>query len=468
VAIAAALVSVIGLLTTVFVARVLTKGGYGTLIVLFALFLAVSQPGTALLVGVVRRVSSWEAAGLGARVRPWVVRVHRAGAVSIVVFAVVMWLIRVPVAHALHVAAANGVFEILTAAGVWILLSIDRGLLQASRGYTDLSINLAIEATVRCVLTVGLAKAWGVEGAALGVLLGELVTAVHARVTSTRATARNTALATDAGTAARTDPAASAGLAVRIEQEEPEEQRELALEQAVGDEGAGAVVATAVHGGKDLAADVIVSLGSLLLMALLQNLDVIILGAKQPGHRDAYAAISVPSKALVLVGLVLVNYLLPEAAIRHQRGSHALRQLAHTFAVMAVPSLALLGIAVVAPRGLLTLVFGHRYVAAAPAFSGLVLAMIFMSVTVTLTIYLLGIGFRWVVLVLALGAGALAAATAAAGGQYTGTARADLAVQVGLCAVTLMCFVVVHRRGRRRRAEAGDVPSVAPGSGARP
>jgi O-antigen/teichoic acid export membrane protein len=386
-----------------------------------------------------------------------------------------MWLIRVPVAHALHVAAPNGVFEILTAAGVWILVSIDRGLLQASRDYTDLSINLAIEATVRCVLTVGLAKQWGVEGAALGVLLGELVTAVHARVTSTRATARNTALATNAGPAARTDPAAtadpaaSADPATRIEHGEPEQQRELALEQAVGDERAGAVVATAVHGGKDLAADVMVSLGSLLLMALLQNLDVIILGAKQPSHRDAYAAISVPSKALVLVALVLVNYLLPEAAIRHQRGSHALKQLAHTFAVMAVPCLVLLGIAVVAPRGLLTLVFGHRYVAAAPAFSSLVLAMIFMSVTVALTIYLLGIGFRWVVLVLALGAGALAAAAAAAaGGQYTGTARADLAVQVGLCAVMLMCFVVVHRRGSRRRAEAGDVPSVAPGSVARP
>ena len=140
-----------------------------------------------------------------------------------------------------------------------------------------------------------------------------------------------------------------------------------------------------------------------------------------------------PSKALVFVSLVLVNYLLPEATIRHQRGSHALKQLGHTFAVLAVPCVVLLGIAVVAGRGLLGLVFGHRYVTAAPEFSTLVLAMVFLSVTVALTIYLLGIGFRWVVVVLALGAGALAIATNAAHGDYTNTARADLAVQVGMC-----------------------------------
>jgi O-antigen/teichoic acid export membrane protein len=448
-AVAAALVGVVSLLTTVFVAHVLTTRGYGTLIVLLGLFLVVSQPGTAFLVGVVRRVSAWQAGGLAAKVRPWVARVHRAGEAGIVVLAVVMFLIRVPVAHALHLPGPSGVTEILTAGGVWILVSIDRGLLQVSRDYTDLSINLVIEATMRMALTVGLAAELGVEGAALGLLSAELVTAVHARFTATRATARSTALALGTGQPVPAEEAVAA---------------ELALEQAVGDEGAGGVVATAVHGGKDLFADVMVALGSLLLLALLQNIDVIVLGSRQPSHRGAYAAISVPSKALVFVSLVLVNYLLPEATIRHQRGSHALKQLAHTFAVLAVPCLVLLGIAVVAGRGLLGLVFGHRYVAAAPEFSTLVLAMVFLSVTVALTIYLLGIGFRWVVVVLALGAGALAIATAAAHGNYSGTARADLAVQVGLCLAMTASFVVVHRRSGRRRADSGDGPSPAPGS----
>ncbi len=184
------------------------------------------------------------------------------------------------------------------------------------------------------------------------------------------------------------------------------------FEQEVVAEATESVLATAVHGSRDLAADVLTALGSLLLLALLQNLDVIILGSKSHGqHSGAYAAISVPAKALVFVGLVLVNYLLPEATIRHQAGSHALKQLAQTFAVLAIPCLVLLGMAVVAAHGVLGLVFGHHLTEASHAFSTLVLAMIFMSVTVVLAIYLLGIGWRWVVLVLAVGAGALAIAT---------------------------------------------------------
>ncbi|HLM95735.1 MAG TPA: hypothetical protein VK283_05425 [Acidimicrobiales bacterium] len=429
-AIAAALVGVVSLLTTVFVAHVLTTRGYGTLIDLLSLFLVVSLPGTALLVGVVRRVSSWQASGLGARVRPWVARTHRIVEASLVVFAVTTWLIRVPVGHALSLPSSSGVAEILTAGGVWILVSIDRGLLQVGRDYRDLSVNLVIEATMRCALTVGMAAELGVEGAALGLLLAELVTATHARVTATRAMTR-------------------AETAVQLE--EPE----VVIEES------GAAVAMSVHTGKVLLADVLTALGSLLLLAILQNTDVILLDSKQPHHSGAYAAISVPSKALVFLALVLVNYLLPEATLRHQRGSHALRQLGYTLGAIAIPCSVLLAMAVFASHRVLALVFGKKLTAAAPAFSTLVLAMVFMSVTVALAIYLLGIGWRWVVAVLAVGAGALAAATAAAGGQYVATARADLAVQVGLCAAMTACFVAVHRRSARRRASADSASSEA-------
>jgi hypothetical protein len=428
-AIAAALVGVVSLLTTVFVAHVLTTRGYGTLIDLLALFLVVSMPGTALLVGVVRRVSAWQATGLAERVRPWVARVHRIGEASIVVLAIVMWLIRGPVAHALSLPSPSGVTEILTAGGVWILISIDRGLLQVGRDYKDLSINLVIEAVTRCALTVGMAAELGVEGAALGLLFAELITATHARISATRAVTRSTLAA------------------------QPPEP-EVVIEET------GGAVAMTVHGGKVLLADVLTALGSLLLLAILQNTDVVVLGRRMHDHSGAYAAISVPAKALVFVALVLVNYLLPEATIRHQRGSHALRQLFHTLGVMAIPCVVLLGMAVVAPKRVLALVFGHRLTAAAPAFSSLVLAMIFLSVTVILAIYLLGIGWRWVVLILAAGAVALAGATDSADGQYLNTARADLAVQIGLCVAMTACFVVVHRRGARRRLTLGHGANV--------
>ena len=97
-AIAAALVGVVSLLTTVVVAHVLTSEQYGTLIALLGLFLVVSMPGTALLVGVVRRVSAWQTSGLGDRVRglgeahpPHLARHRSCSSLS------VMFLVREPV-----------------------------------------------------------------------------------------------------------------------------------------------------------------------------------------------------------------------------------------------------------------------------------------------------------------------------------------------------------------------------------
>ena len=445
-AIAAALVGVVSLVTTVFVAHVLTTEGYGTLVILLGLFLVVSMPGSAVLVGVVRRISAWDARGQSDRAAPWVARVHRIGEVSLVAMAVVMWLIREPVAHALARSSASGVAEILTAGGVWILVSIDRGLLQVRRSYLNLSVNLVLESVMRCALTISMAAELGVEGAALGLLFAELVTAVHARISSGRSMAHPVA---------------------------PAEAEAGGLEPAESLEQVGTAVAESTHGGRDLAADVFAALSSLALLALLQNLDVIILGKEAPKHSGAYAAISVPAKALVFVAITLVNYLLPEATIRHRRGSHALRQLGHTLLVLAVPCGILLVVVAAAPHELLRLVFGEKFTAASPAFATLVLAMVLMSGTVVMSVYLLGVGWRWVVVVLGAGAGALAGAVSATHGSYVDTTRADLIVQIGLCAAMVVCFVGVHRRNTRRRAAlagaaagAGDEAASGDGDGA--
>ena len=73
--------------------------------------------------------------------------------------------------------------------------------------------------------------------------------------------------------------------------------------------------------------DVGTALAALALLALLQNLDVVVLGREEPGNAGAYAAISVACKALVLASFVLAGFLLPEAAARRQLGQHALHQL---------------------------------------------------------------------------------------------------------------------------------------------
>lgn len=424
------------LVTTVLVARELSSRGYGAFIVLLSLFLVLSMPGSALLVAVVRRITAWESEGRGDRVHGWAVRVHRVGAMAVIILALGIWLLRGPLISALSLPGPGGVVEILTAAGIWVLVSIDRGLLQARQDYRNLSVNLVLEAVTRTGFTIGFASVWGVTGAAFGVLLGEIVTAVHARITAMAAVARGPQLATGDGVTGT----AAAGTA-----------------------------ATSTHTGRHLAADMATALISLALLAVLQNADVIAFGSQAPGRSGSYAAISVPSKALVYAALVFINYLLPESAIRWHQGSHALRQLGHTLMILALPAVLLLGVSTVAPKKLLDLVFRHKLAGAAAAFSTLVLAMVFLCVTVVLTVYLLGVGWRWVVVLLAVGTGALILFTLRAHGHYLATARADLAVQGGLALATTVALVAVHRRAGRHwlPAEGIDDPGPVSESGYR-
>jgi O-antigen/teichoic acid export membrane protein len=422
---AGAAAGISSLLTTVLVARLLTSRGYGAFIVLLSLFLVLSMPGSALLVAVVRRITAWEAEGRGDRVHAWVVRVHRVGAAAVIILALAIWLLRGPLIDALSLPGPGGVVEILTAAGIWVLVSIDRGLLQARQDYRHLSINLVLEAVARTAFTIGFAAAWGVTGAAFGVLVGEVITAVHARVTAMAALARRPAVIGGAPTA----PAAAS-----IPVSTP----------ATGD-GVGA----SGHTGRHLAADMVTALISLALLAVLQNADVIGLGSEAPHRSGSYAAISVPAKALVYAALVFINYLLPESAIRWRQGSHALRQLGQTLLILALPAALLLGVAAAVPKTLLDVVFGSKLAGAAPAFATLVLAMVFLCVTVVLTVYLLGVGWRWVVVLLAGGTGALVAFTLRAHGQYLATARADLIVQAAVALATAVALVGVHRRAGR-------------------
>jgi O-antigen/teichoic acid export membrane protein len=191
--------------------------------------------------------------------------------------------------------------------------------------------------------------------------------------------------------------------------------------------------------------DLAVASVSLSMVAVLQNIDVLVVGRDNPTHSGAYAAVSVTSKAIVFGAIVLGGYLLPEAAIRWRQGGHALRQLAVVLVLLAVPSGLLLGVALAAPEKLLQVVFHHAYTSAADALAPLVLAMIMLSVSVVLTMYLLAVGRRWVVAVLVGGAVALTLAVLAVHGSPRATALVDLAVQAGVLFVIVCGFAVVHR-----------------------
>ncbi len=405
-----------GVVLTIALARLLTPHSYGVLNQLTGLYLILSMPGSAVVVAVVRRVTIWHEDGSGHLVRRWAGRVHRQVTLVVLLWAVIVFSSRHEVAVLLNQQSGIGIAAILTAAAFFVLLSLDRGLLQAHRAYRPLAANLLVEIGVRLVAVIVLVLAgFGPSGAAVGVLIGEVLAAAHARWAAVRAWS--------GGGTPHLLRAASWVAAVRPDP---------------------------VLGGKTPACrtivlDLVVASVSLSMVAVLQNIDVLVVGRDNPSHSGAYAAVSVTSKAIVFGAVVLGGYLLPEAAIRWRQGGHALRQLAVVLVLLAVPSVLLLGVALIAPEKLLEVVFHHAYTSAADALAPLVLAMIMLSVSVVLTMYLLAVGRRWVAGVLVGGAAALTVAVLAVHGSPRATALVDVGVQAVVLLVIVCGFAVVHR-----------------------
>jgi O-antigen/teichoic acid export membrane protein len=421
---------------TVLLARLLSTRGYGALAQLTSLFLIVSVPGTAVVVGVVRRVTALATSGRGASVRDWAHRNHMRVTVAVAVLAIAVFSARGPIAHMLSIPTPLGVFAMVVAGSVWVLLSLDRGLLQAKRRYRVLSVNLLVEggartAAVLCLVGAGM----GVAGAAWGFLFAEVVTALHARLVADRSWARG--------------PAGPGSLRATVRARWMHLNRGLSLAEPPG--------GTHRKERRRLLLDLSGALVAMALLAYLQNVDVIVLGREAPHATGTYAAISVVSKALVFGALALGWYLLPEAAIEWHRGGHALRQLGVTLLILAVPSFTLLLAALAFPRWLLSFVFSARYTGAHAALWLLVLAMIFLSTTVVLTTYLLAAGQRWIGALLVVGAVVATLALVAAHGAPHPTAATDLVVQALLAVSTVVVFVRIHVRRIRRDTADGPV-----------
>ena len=431
VALAGLVVNGASAVVVVIVAHLVSPRAYGAIAQLLGLFFILSMPGSAVLVGVVRRVTALRASGQADQIHRWAARVRRIVLASVAVEILVVWLLQGWIAEQLSLPNDQGVLLILAAAGVWILLCVDRGLLQAHRDYRQLAINLLVEGTMRTVCVIGFVViGMGVSGYALGIFLSEVTATVHARWLAARAWPLIPARA-DGGS----DPLAVSPPIPASPAAEPVPV-------------SGATIARTDRARLALLADVGAAFIGLALLGLLQNVDVILLGRLNHAQAGAYAAISVASKALVFGALALGAYLLPEATIRWNEGGHALRQLMVTLTFLAVPALLLLGIAIFIPVQFLSLIFTPKLATAAPAFATLVAAMMFLSVSVLLTNYLFGAGRRWIVLLLAVGSALAVALVAAAGGRPVSTARADLLVQALLALGMGTAFLVVHYRHR--------------------
>ncbi|KJE21472.1 hypothetical protein FF36_04158 [Frankia torreyi] len=416
---------------TLIIARAMSTRSYGAVAQLIAIFFVVSMPGSALLVGVVRRVTTWQHSGRLHLMAAWVNRVRRVGVATVLVVAVLAIIGRGYVARELSLPGPGGVAEIITAGAAWCLLCVDRGLLQCARQYPALATNLLVDAVVKTVFTIGLVLVGLDEsGAAIGVLLGVLAALAHVRWTLYRSPE----------TMGRSPETMGRSL------EAPGRDR---AAPPPGQPPPAAPTLTPTQAPTRLAVEVGAALVALALLGLLQNVDVLLQGRLAPDRSGSYAAVSVASKVIVLAAVVLAGFLLPEAADRRHLGQHALHQLGATIAILLVPAMGLLFAALIAPEKLLSLAFGPRFTDASGALLPLAAAMTCLGATVLFTHYLLALGERGVLLALGLAAAATIPLLVWADGSPTATARADLACQAALAVVTGLSVLAAARRTAR-------------------
>lgn len=374
-------------IVTVVIARFLTTREYGLFAQLIALFLIVSMPGSAVVVAVVRRSAAMLTLRATERLARWAHAIQRRGLLLLAGWVLLVLVVDAPMSSWLGQEGYAALALMLTGAGFWVLLCVDRGLLQSCRAYNTLSVNLLVEGGVRTVGVLGFVVAgMGVTGAALGVFLAELATAIHARIAS---------------------------------------RRQVAHVHAPG----GPVDEDIIFSSREIAHDLVFALAAMAMLAVLQNVDVIAVSSLGHAVSGSYAAISVASKSIVFAAVVLGSYLLPEAAIRHHEGEEGLHQVAVVLVILAVPAVALLGVALIFPHAALSLIFSDRYLDAASAFVPLVVAMICLAVTMVLTTYQLARARRSAVYLLVGGSALLTGAVIVADGDAVRTAQNDLAVQ---------------------------------------
>ena len=159
----------LNVVATVVVARLLTTNQYGGIAQLLGLYFVLSMPGSALLVSVVRRITAMTTSGHGAEARAWTARLYRKAAFGVAIWSVVSVAVEAPVSHALRLPDDGGVAFTMIAAGFWLLLCLDRAVLQSHRRYASLGLSLIIEIGVRTVLVLTFAElGWGIWGYALG------------------------------------------------------------------------------------------------------------------------------------------------------------------------------------------------------------------------------------------------------------------------------------------------------------
>ena len=403
---------------TVIFTRVLGADRYGSLAALVNLTVILLVPGSALQVAAARE-GTLGLLGHGGALSATLARWTRQLLVALVAIAFASALAREPLAALLNVHQTWAAAAVPLTGAFWLLLSIERGLLQAARAYRAVGLSVVLEALGRLVVGLALVGAFGVTGAYLGTLAS----------------------------------IAFAAMALAI-----------LLRRRLGPPAPG----TACHPLGALVRAAAVPIAVLTLVAALQNVDVIV-ARHTLSERTAgvYAAATVAAKALVWIAVGLGMWVLPEATRQAAAGRDPRPVLARALAVIgAIAAVALSAYAVV-PGLVLDVAFGKEYRSADSVLLELGAAYALLAVTYLVAQYLLALRRRAFAALLAL---------AALLEPFLLTRADDLrlfaAVILAVQSATALALLAIAARARapgahRRRASAAS-PSQAASESAKP
>jgi O-antigen/teichoic acid export membrane protein len=364
--------NVIALGSTVIFSRLLKDnqgGGYGSLAALVSYFLILSVVGQALQVATAREGVLGHL-GVGADLMVTVRRWTRGLLLFTVALTVISVVLRDPIASAVGVkhdpwAAAVG----LPAAGLWLELSVLRGVLQGVGDYKGVGLSLIGEQGTRLVCGAILAAAGlGVTGAYLGTPLSFIAICLYCahRLRQHVREIEYPSLEPLAAVAP-SRPATAAGL-----------------------------------GLWDHVRRAWAPIAGLIVIAVLQNIDII--AAK---HRfstslaSSYGAVAVAAKVLIWVAMGAGFYLVPEVSRRRAAGEDPRPILVRSLGIVAVCSVPALLIFAVASHPLIKAAFGASKTGAASSLLVLGLAFTVLACTYLAIQYMLAMRRTWFLVLLA-------------------------------------------------------------------
>lgn len=338
---------------TVIFTRILGTDGYGSLAALIGFLVILVVPGSALQVAAARQGTLGRfgrGPELAATLDRWTkhILILMAGVVVVCV------LLRQPLASLVKVDEQWAAAAVPVSAAMWLLVCVQRGLLQAQRAYRPVALSIVGEGILRLLASlvlVGLAM--DVTGAFLGILVTWTVIAfVLHRVLRERL---------------------------------------------------GAPVGHSPHSLAALARNAAIPIAGLVFVAGLQNVDVIMAHQTLSHHAaGVYAATSVAAKLVVWVSVGIGLWVVPEATRRAAAGADPRIVLARALGLVGLIAVPALAIFAVVPRLLLRLAFGPDYQSGDSILLVLGTAFALFAVTYIVVQFLLGLHRRWFVVPLGI------------------------------------------------------------------